>query len=290
MLYSVKESIKQGFQWGCREGPLCDERKSSLFRARVIQLMPVRSQPYGTSSSVSSAPTSQQNPSTAVEDKSSLPLAVSATPPSSWLLPAYKKCVSSLPRPRYVADFPLAARLLRRSPSTARLRPGDLRGPRTSTRARHEGHSQARFPTLHRPGLHPRRRRQRLRDGPPDAHAGSGVLPPNFRSLVHLPWCVFFALSSCAWLMRVAVGDPLDKTIQLRPLEPAPAQHLARDFILKTRRRKGLNDQVNVSKYLESEMSASLPSSFLVSASFADLGTSFAVVALSASDSIDLLG
>lgn len=25
LLYSVKESIKQGFQWGCREGPLCDE-------------------------------------------------------------------------------------------------------------------------------------------------------------------------------------------------------------------------------------------------------------------------
>jgi U5 small nuclear ribonucleoprotein component len=47
-------------------------------------------------------------------------------------------------------------------------------------------------------------------------------------------------------------GDPLDKTIQLRPLEPAPAQALARDFVLKTRRRKGLNDQINVAKFLES--------------------------------------
>lgn len=27
LLFSVKESIKQGFQWGCREGPLCDERE-----------------------------------------------------------------------------------------------------------------------------------------------------------------------------------------------------------------------------------------------------------------------
>ena len=27
LLYSVKDSIKQGFQWGTREGPLCDERK-----------------------------------------------------------------------------------------------------------------------------------------------------------------------------------------------------------------------------------------------------------------------
>jgi 116 kDa U5 small nuclear ribonucleoprotein component len=26
MLGTVKEHIRQGFQWGAREGPLCDER------------------------------------------------------------------------------------------------------------------------------------------------------------------------------------------------------------------------------------------------------------------------
>lgn len=36
LLYSVKESIKQGFQWGCREGPLCDERAS---RAPALALL-----------------------------------------------------------------------------------------------------------------------------------------------------------------------------------------------------------------------------------------------------------
>ena len=30
LLDTVKEHIKQGFQWGAREGPLCDERKSML--------------------------------------------------------------------------------------------------------------------------------------------------------------------------------------------------------------------------------------------------------------------
>lgn len=30
MLGTVKEHIKQGFQWGAREGPLCDERKSNI--------------------------------------------------------------------------------------------------------------------------------------------------------------------------------------------------------------------------------------------------------------------
>ena len=30
LLGSVKEHIKQGLQWGAREGPLCDERKHSI--------------------------------------------------------------------------------------------------------------------------------------------------------------------------------------------------------------------------------------------------------------------
>ena len=30
LLGTVKEHIKQGFQWGAREGPLCDERKEPI--------------------------------------------------------------------------------------------------------------------------------------------------------------------------------------------------------------------------------------------------------------------
>lgn len=48
-------------------------------------------------------------------------------------------------------------------------------------------------------------------------------------------------------------GDPLDRSILLRPLEPAPIPHLAREFMLKTRRRKGLAEEVNISKYLDQE-------------------------------------
>ncbi len=36
----------------------------------------------------------------------------------------------------------------------------------------------------------------------------------------------------------VVPGDPLDKSIILRPLEPSPPPHLAREFMVKTRRRK----------------------------------------------------
>ena len=33
-------------------------------------------------------------------------------------------------------------------------------------------------------------------------------------------------------------GNPLDKEVELHPLEPVPIEHLARDFMVKTRRRK----------------------------------------------------
>lgn len=49
------------------------------------------------------------------------------------------------------------------------------------------------------------------------------------------------------------IGDPTDTSIKLRPLEPASGQALARDLVLKTRRRKGLGDQISVSKYLDDE-------------------------------------
>ncbi|KAF8633597.1 hypothetical protein AX15_001389 [Amanita polypyramis BW_CC] len=51
----------------------------------------------------------------------------------------------------------------------------------------------------------------------------------------------------------IVPGDPTDTSIKLRPLEPASGQALARDLVLKTRRRKGLGDQIAVSKYLDDE-------------------------------------
>ncbi|WFD02227.1 hypothetical protein MOBT1_000908 [Malassezia obtusa] len=56
----------------------------------------------------------------------------------------------------------------------------------------------------------------------------------------------------------VVPGDPLDTSIALRPLEPAPPLGLARDFVLKMRRRKGLSDTVAVSSYLERDLVTAL--------------------------------
>jgi len=40
----------------------------------------------------------------------------------------------------------------------------------------------------------------------------------------------------------------------LKPLEPSPAQYLARDFMVKTRRRKGLSEDVSISKFFDDPM------------------------------------
>ena len=48
-------------------------------------------------------------------------------------------------------------------------------------------------------------------------------------------------------------GDPLDKDIALQPLEPSPVPHLARELMVKTRRRKGLMDDVSVVKFFDSK-------------------------------------
>ena len=81
-------------------------------------------------------------------------------------------------------------------------------------------------------------------------------------------------------------GDPTDSSIKLRPLEPASGQALARDLVLKTRRRKGLGDQIAVSKYLDDE--------FVVSLILNDFTKNQIVtqtqLALSASGHADLLG
>ena len=42
----------------------------------------------------------------------------------------------------------------------------------------------------------------------------------------------------------VVPGDPLDRNVILHLLEPSPPLALARDFMVKTRRRKGLSEVV----------------------------------------------
>lgn len=57
---------------------------------------------------------------------------------------------------------------------------------------------------------------------------------------------------------QVVPGDPLDRSIRIVPLEPSPAPMLARDCILKTRRRKGLAEDVSPNKFFDEGMMEAL--------------------------------
>lgn len=59
----------------------------------------------------------------------------------------------------------------------------------------------------------------------------------------------------------VVPGDPLDKSIMLHPLEPSPPPFLARELLLKTRRRKGLSEDVSIDKFFDEAMKAQMAAS-----------------------------
>ena len=48
-------------------------------------------------------------------------------------------------------------------------------------------------------------------------------------------------------------GDPLDSTIILRPLEPSPDFALSKEFVVKSRRRRGQSEEVDLSKYVDGD-------------------------------------
>ncbi|KAH8739883.1 hypothetical protein FG386_001700 [Cryptosporidium ryanae] len=58
--------------------------------------------------------------------------------------------------------------------------------------------------------------------------------------------------TSCFDHWAVVPGNPLDRNIVLKPLEKSPIPHLAREFLLKTRRRKGISDDVNIHNFITS--------------------------------------
>lgn len=66
---------------------------------------------------------------------------------------------------------------------------------------------------------------------------------------IHTQGLAYPALVFDHW--EVVPGDPLDSSIVLKPLEPAPVMHLAREFMVKTRRRKGLSDDVSIVHFFD---------------------------------------
>lgn len=197
---AIRESVVQGFQWGAREGPLCDEPMRNVKFKLTDAVVPEKPFERGGGQVI---PTVR---------RSCLSSFLMATP--------------RLMEPVYYVEIQT---------------PADCISAIYTVLAKRRGHVTADVP---KPGT------------------------PIFIVKAFLPVMDSFGFETdlryhtqgqafCVSVFdhwQVVPGDPLDKSIILRPLEPAPVQSLARDFMVKTRRRKGMTDDVSVSKYFDDVM------------------------------------
>jgi U5 small nuclear ribonucleoprotein component len=200
LLTSVKDNIVQGFRWGAREGPLCDEPIRNV-KFRVLDANVASEAIYRG---------------------------------GGQIIPTARRAVYSsflMGTPRLMEPMLLV----------------EIQAPADAV--------QALYPVL------ARRRGHIVQDIPkPGA--------PFYTVKAFLPAMDSFGFETdlrsytlgqvfCQQVFdhwSVVPGDPLDKNVILHPLEPSPPLALARDFMVKTRRRKGLSEDVSVKKYLDDSM------------------------------------
>ena len=200
MLRTVQESIKQGFSWGTREGPLCEEPiRNTKFRLTNVELAPEAIYRGG-----------------------------------GQIIPTARRAV-------YSSFLMASPRLMEPVYTCAMTGPADSVASLYTVLLKRRGHV--------------------LSDGPiagTPLYAARALIPVidsfGFETdlRIHTQGQANVSLVFDKW--EVVPGDPLDREIKARPLEMAGPQAAARDFVLKTRRRKGLAEDVTVSKYLEPEL------------------------------------
>ncbi|KAF2013476.1 elongation factor 2 [Aaosphaeria arxii CBS 175.79] len=199
-LRSVRDTLRQGFSWATREGPLCEEPiRNTKFRITDVDLAPE---------------------------------------------PIFRGGGQIIPTSRracYSSFLMASPRLMEPMYSCNITGPADAVSSLYTVLARRRGHVLQEDPIAGTP-----------------LYSVKGLIPVidsfGFESdlRIHTQGQASVSLVFDKW--SIVPGDPLDKDIQLRKLEPASAQALARDFVLKTRRRKGLAEDVTISKFLEPEL------------------------------------
>ncbi|KIJ22204.1 hypothetical protein PAXINDRAFT_165449 [Paxillus involutus ATCC 200175] len=214
LLGTVREHIKQGFQWGAREGPLCDEPMRNV-KFRILDASLAQEPIFRGGGQI--VPTARR------------------VCYSSFLMAAPR-----LMEPIYYVEVQA---------------PADCISAVYTVLARRRGHVTQDIPKAGSPLYTVKALIPVIDANGFEMDLRTATQGQAFCSQVFDHW-------------SIVPGDPTDTSIKLRPLEPASGQALARDLVLKTRRRKGLGDQIAVSKYLDDEF----------------------VLALSASGHADLLG
>ena len=230
MLGSVRDSITQGFSWGTREGPLCEERKFFFyiyFGPFYIYKMPTLTKP------------AIRNTKFRLTDVSLAEQAIYRG--GGQIIPTARRAI-------YSSFLMASPRLMEPIYSCSMTGPADAVASVYTVLSRRRGHV--------------------LSDGPiagTPLYSVRGLIPVidsfGFETdlRIHTQGQASINLVFDKW--SVVPGDPLDREVKLRPLETAPAMATARDFVLKTRRRKGLAEDVTVSKFLEPELWKSLKES-----------------------------
>ena len=197
---TVRESIRQGFSWATREGPLCEE--------------PIR------------------NTKIRLTDLSLAADAISRG--GGQIIPTTRRAL-------YSAFLTASPRLLEPVYTVSMTGPADAVAALYTVLSRRRGHVLADGPIAGTP-----------------LYSVRGALPVidsfGFETDVRIHTQGQAATSLVFGGWEVVPGDPPDKEAKTRPLEMAGVSATARDFVLKTRRRKGLGGEVGVGKYLEKEM------------------------------------
>lgn len=206
-LYSVRESIKQGFQWAMREGPLCDEPiRNVKFRILDADLASEAIHRGG-----------------------------------GQVIPTARRCI-------YAALLLATPRLMEPIYYVEVQAPADCVSAVYTVLARRRGHVVQDVPKAGTPLFTVRAYIPVIDSNGFETDLRTVTQGQAFCLQVFDHW-------------SVVPGDPTDTSIKLRPLEPAPPLGLARDFVLKTRRRKGLSDGIAVSSYMDQEMVVALAAS-----------------------------
>ncbi|KAI9783457.1 MAG: hypothetical protein M1816_001381 [Peltula sp. TS41687] len=210
LLVAVRESIRQGFSWATREGPLCEEPiRNTRFKLMDVSLA------------------------------------------QEAIFRGGGQIIPTSRRACYSSFLMASPRLMEPVYSCSMTGPADSVTSLYTVLGRRRGHV--------------------LSDGPiagTPLYQVKGLIPVidsfGFETdlRIHTQGQATVSLVFERW--SIVPGDPLDKEIKLRPLEPASAQATARDFVLKTRRRKGLSEDVTIAKFLEPDLYRDLAGSGLL--------------------------
>lgn len=216
LLRSVRDSLRQGFSWATREGPLCEEPiRNTKFRLTDLSLA------------------------------------------TEAIARGGGQIIPTARRACYSAFLLAQPRLMEPMYEVSMVGPADAVSGVYTVLARRRGHVLSDGPIAGTPlysvkGLIPVIDSFGFETDLRVSMITSHIATYANVVQIHTQGQSTLSLTFSRW--NLVPGDPLDKSIKLRPLEPASAQATARDFVLKTRRRKGLSEDVGLSKFMEPEL------------------------------------